>query len=169
MYFLLGSSVLPVDFEHLSDGWECYVRILKIALQVTINSSEILTRVCFCSSLPEYFEKNYWSISGISKKSHTLKFLVVVLLEINALRIFYRNYFHHWQICNNSWRLRVVNYRCKVLHLRWLRKSWIRLWSSSGCLWNNFLKQSRITSLHDSSSRKWSFQIVKYIWKMSLA
>ena len=43
MYFLPGSSALIVDFEHVSDGWECYVCILTIAIQVTINTSESLT------------------------------------------------------------------------------------------------------------------------------
>ena len=37
MHFLTGASILIVDFEHLSDGWECYVCILTIAIQVTIN------------------------------------------------------------------------------------------------------------------------------------
>ena len=153
MYFLPGSSVLIADFKHLPNGWECYVCILTIAIQGTINSgykwtqtfkhfwpvwqngwvfiyelsgcgfesscshlnfrfrtcfeqgvpwhsgkyrvwihSETHTwndkniqwpsifqktwqgRMCFYSSLPKYSEKNYKSISGISKKNVTLKF-----------------------------------------------------------------------------------------------
>ena len=65
-----------VGFEHLNDGWECCVGVLKIALQVTINSSENLNWMWFFlySSLPEYSEKSYKSISGISKKKISLKF-----------------------------------------------------------------------------------------------
>ena len=37
-------SVFTVDFEHLNDGWECCACILTMAIQVTINSSNSLTR-----------------------------------------------------------------------------------------------------------------------------
>ena len=37
-------SVFTVDFEHLNDGWECCACILTMVIQVTINSSNSLTR-----------------------------------------------------------------------------------------------------------------------------
>ena len=39
-----GSIVFIADFEHLNDRWECFVSILTIAMQVTINSLAHLTR-----------------------------------------------------------------------------------------------------------------------------
>ena len=72
LHFLPGCSAFIVDFEHLNDGWECCVCILITAIQVTISSSK--SRVCFYSSLPEYCENSYKSISGMSKKKVSLKF-----------------------------------------------------------------------------------------------
>ena len=74
LYLLPGSNVFIVDFEHLNDGWECCVFIFAIAIQVTINGPESVTRVYFYSGLPEHSEKIYNSISGISEKNVSLKF-----------------------------------------------------------------------------------------------
>ena len=42
--FLPSWCVFIVDFEDLNDGWEFFVCILTMAIQVTINSSKSLTR-----------------------------------------------------------------------------------------------------------------------------
>ena len=43
-YFLRGSRVFIVDFERLKDEWKCYVCILTMCIQMTINGLEHLTK-----------------------------------------------------------------------------------------------------------------------------
>ena len=110
-YFLPGSSVFIVDFEHLNDRWECCACILTIAILVAISSSESLTRTrLFLTAVFQSIPKRAKTRFGVSPRKMLLRnlapvnkqtltcnlltmlFIVYVLLGINL--IFYWNFFH---------------------------------------------------------------------------
>ena len=80
MYFL---PVLIFDFEQLSGRWECYVCILTIAIEMTINSSKRLKRTRLFLQWPStIFPKELQVIFGNFWEKVILKFSSSTCLKI---------------------------------------------------------------------------------------
>ena len=109
MYFLPGSSVIIVNFEHLGGECKCYMRIFTVAFpsipKRTANQFQKFLR-----------KRLLWKLALVNKQILTRKYIAKDLLSSRFswnkrfANLLQQLYFHHWEICNNTWLLRAIKY-----------------------------------------------------------